>query len=397
MEVTQIRIPKKMLLVTDAYNAGTRIIANKGGTRSGKTWSVLLLLLSIATTDNVLVSVVSESVPHLKRGALRDFLRILEQCKFVEGVDYQRNATDNIFDFGTGRIEFFSADNAGKVHGAQRDVLFLNECNHIGWETYRQLAVRTAKTVFLDWNPTSRFWFDDNLEGREGVALIHSTYKDNPFLSARQVAEIESYKGDTNWWKVYGLGETGSVEGLIYTDWKQVQQMPSEYKRGCICVDFGFTNDPTAILRVCLSEGELWVDELCYRRGMDNTAIAKLLIAEGCTSRTPIVCDSAEPKSIAEINTFGLSAIPVAKGRDSVLSGIQIVQRYRLNVTQRSVGTINELRNYSWRRDMDGRWLNQPQDMYNHALDALRYAALTYFAAQPRAHGGRAHVVTGGW
>ena len=383
--------------IVNAYRAGSRVIANKGGTRSGKTWSVLLLLFAIATAERVLISVVSESVPHLKRGALRDFRRILDNCGWVEGSDYTHNATDNIFDFGIGRIEFFSADNAGKVHGAQRDVLFINECNHIGWETYRQLAIRTAKAVFLDWNQTSRFWFEDNLQGRDGVTLIHSTYKDNPFLSAEQVAEIESYKHDANWWRVYGLGETGSVEGLIYTDWQQVQRMPEDYKREVLCIDFGFTNDPTAILRVRLSGGELWIDELCYRRGMDNTAIARLLIQEGCTSRTPIVCDSAEPKSIAEINSFGLSAMPVTKGKDSVLSGIQIVQRYRLNVTQRSVGTINELRNYSWRRDMDGRWLNQPMDMYNHALDALRYAALTYFAAQPVSRGSRAHVVTGGW
>lgn len=393
-----IHAPRKMGEVVAAYNGGARIVACKGGTRSGKTWSVLMLLLHVAVAGRVLVSVVSESVPHLKRGALRDFQRILDACGWVEGEDYRHNATDNIFDFGTGRIEFFSADNAGKVHGAQRDVLFINECNHIDFETFRQLSIRTAKTIFLDWNPTHRFWFEESVEGRDGVALVHSTYKDNPYLSAEQVAEIESNRGDANWWRVYGLGETGSVEGLIYRDWRIVDEMPADVdaRRDYIGIDFGFTNDPTAIVRVARMGDALYIDELCYRRGMDNAAIAQLLKSEGCTRHTQIVCDSAEPKSIAEVNAYGFVAVGVRKTPDSVLGGIQILQRYTLNVTRRSVGVIDELRNYSWRQDTDGKWLNKPVGYYDHAMDALRYVALTWLMARHTpTRRATAHVVTG--
>ena len=389
-----IDMPVKAREIVQAFNDGVRLVACKGGTRSGKTWSLLVLLLSIVTSQRVLVSVVSESVPHLKRGALRDFDRILNNMGLIEGTNYEHNATDNVFTFDKGKIEFFSADNAGKVHGAQRDVLFINECNHINYETYRQLAVRTAKTIFIDWNPRSRFWFDEHLASRDDVRLIHSTYRDNPFLSAEQIAEIESNRSDANWWRVYGEGETGSVEGLIYTNWDIVDTMPSS-RHEYIGIDFGFTNDPTAILRVVKSGGELYVDELCYRRGYDNTMIARLLKDEGCNAYTDIVADSAEPKSIREINAFGLNCKPVTKSPDSILNGIQVLQRYKLHVTQRSIGTINELRNYSWKQDVNGNYQNKPIGIFDHAMDALRYVGLTYLDARPRPVAPRANVVVG--
>ena len=387
-------MPSKAREVVRAFNDGARLIACKGGTRSGKTWSLLVLLLSIVASQRVLVSVVSESVPHLKRGALRDFDRILQAMGLVEGENYERNATDNVFTFDKGKIEFFSADNSGKVHGAQRDILFINECNHIDYETYRQLAVRTAQTIFLDWNPTHRFWFEEHIENRDNTTLIHSTYRDNPFLSAEQIAEIESNRSDANWWRVYGEGETGSVEGLIYTNWDIVDEM-AESRHEYIGIDFGFTNDPTAILRVVKSGGELYVDELCYRRGYDNTMIARLLKDEGCNAYTDIVADSAEPKSIREINAYGLNAKPVTKSPDSILNGIQVLQRYKMHVTQRSVGTINELRNYSWKQDVNGSYINKPIGIFDHAMDALRYVALTYLDARPRPVAPRANVVVG--
>ena len=244
----------------------------------------------------------------------------------------------------------------------------------------------------LDYNPRSRFWVDEYLIGKDNVALIHSTYKDNPHLTPMQVAQIESNRTDSNWWRVYGLGETGSVEGLVYTNWQISQTYPTDYKREFICIDFGFTNDPTAILRVRLSGGELWVDEIAYRTGMLNQDIVKELREAGIGRGAQIVCDSAEQKSIAEINNLGgFRAVPVAKGRGSIVSGISAVQAYKLNVTQRSLGTIDELRNYSWRRDINGNYINEPIDRYNHSLDALRYGVTTFLMAQrsystPRPH-----------
>lgn len=303
-------------------DGGNHVIVNKGGTRSGKTWSLLQLIYTLAEEiDGTIISVVGETLPFLKRGALRDFRTMLGG---VWCADWW-NATDKVYALPNGSaIEFFSADNESKVHGSARDVLFVNECYFINWEIYRQLSVRTRAKVLLDYNPRSRFWVDERLLGRDGVALIHSTYKDNPFLSERQIAEIESYKSDTNWWRVYGLGETGSVEGLVYTKWKIIDKLPAACKREFYCIDFGFTNDPTAILHVRLSGGELWIYELCYQRGMLNSDIVKVLKSNNVGRSASIVCDSAEQKSIAEINNLGgYHAIACTKGKGSIEAGIQ--------------------------------------------------------------------------
>lgn len=378
-----------------AYMGGSRVIANKGGTRSGKTFGVLIYLLSIAWTRRVLISVVSESFPHLKRGAIRDFTHILESNGLKEDNHYLLNRTDNSYHFphSGGRIEFFSADNAGKVHGAQRDILFINECNHLEWEIYRQLAVRTAQTIFLDWNPTSAFWFDERLQDRPNTFLIKSTYLDNPFLTPAQIAEIESNKGDENWWRVYGLGENGHVEGLVYSNWSMCNALPTTYKMEFYCLDFGFTNDPTAILRVRLHEGDLWIDELCYSQGLTNPDIVRVLQGAQVPRNALIVADSSEPKSIAEINAIGgYNAKPCVKGQGSIMAGISLVSRYKLHITQRSLGTINELRNYMWKTTPNGGgFSNVPVDRYNHALDALRYGCSTFLwerkqLKQPRMH-----------
>ena len=361
---------------------GKAVVVNKGGTRSGKTWSLLQCLVFIALHQrNKLISVVGESIPFLKRGAMRDFKSLLDDMWNVDCW----NATDKVYTFPTtnSSIEFFSADNEGKVHGSARDYLFINECYFIPYEIYRQLAVRTRKAIMVDYNPRSRFWVDEQLIGKDGVALVHSTYKDNPFLTKRQIAEIESYQGDTNWWRVYGLGETGSVEGLVYTNWRIVSEMPETAKMRFYCIDFGFTNDPTAILRVTLQGGELWVEELAYQSGMLNKDIAEVLIKAGATRYDNIVADSAEPKSIAEINnTTHLNIKATAKGQGSIVSGINIVQAYKLNVKDDALGTIEELRNYSWKRDMNGGYMNAPIDRYNHALDALRYGVTTFLATR---------------
>ena len=370
-----------------AYNAGARLIANKGGARSSKTFSILQLLLLIALKSKkaLLISVVSESFPHLKKGCLRDFCLILEIEGMREGVDYVYNRTDSIFKIGKSSIEFFSADSPGKVHGPQRDILFINEANHISYEIYRQLAIRTAQTIFIDWNPAAEFWFEEqNLNLKADTETLHSTYKDNGFLSPMQVREIENNKQNANWWRVYGLGLTGIYEGLIYSNWEQVNEVPAVVKSAWCGLDFGFTNDPTSLVYVALQGGELWIDELIYEPGLTNPAIANR--AKDTTAKTlQIVADSAEPKSIAELKTFGLWVEDAKKGPDSILHGIEILQRYKWNVTSRSLNVIQELRNYQWKTDKQtGKQLNIPIDGFNHALDAIRYVALNKLdAAKP--------------
>lgn len=383
--------------VSDIYNRNIvamnnhHVIVNKGGTRSGKTWSLLQLCATLAThCDGILISVVGETLPFLKRGVIRDFHSMMGGAWNAD----KWNATDLVYSFDNGsQIEFFSADNEGKVHGSARDVLFINECYFVDWEIYRQLEVRTRALIFLDYNPRSRFWVDDNILGKPDVALIHSTYQDNPFLTDRQRQAIEAYKDDENWWRVYGLGEIGSVEGLIYTRWATVPEMPSPFKREFYCIDFGFTNDPTAILRVRLSGGELWIEELAYRTAMLNGDIVNVLQQNHVQRNAQIVCDSAEKKSIAEINNIGgFRAVACVKGNGSVVSGITMVQAYKINVTKNSLGVIDELRNYSWKRDANGNYINIPIDRYNHSLDALRYGVTTFLQTQRPIRTPRPHI-----
>ena len=362
-----------------------RVIANKGGTRSGKTYSLVSLFISVAVAGKKIreIDIVSESMPHLKRGALNDFNEILDREHLVDGVDYESNLSDHVYTFNSGtKIRFFSSDDWGKVKGSKRDVLYINECNRIDYEIYRQLAVRTTECIFLDWNPDTEFWYElKGVQTKDSTKEIHSTYKDNPFLSDVQIAEIESNKDDENWWKVYGLGLTGRPQGVIYKRWEQVDAIPDYAELVGRGLDFGFTNDPTAIVDVYRADGELWLDERCYRINLTNDKIAEFLRPlPGCT-----VADSAEQKSIAEIKNYGVRWIePAIKGADSIRAGIQILQRYKMNVTKRSLNLINEIRNYKWKEDkITGELLNVPIDKYNHALDAVRYVALNKLSKRP--------------
>lgn len=361
----------------EAYNAKKRYIVNKGSTRSSKTYSQLQLLFLIAelSTKPKVISIVSESMPHLKKGCIRDFTEILQkEGKWNEN---NWNATDKIYKINKSIIEFFSADNPSKVHGPSRNILYLNECINIEYEIYRQLAIRTTETIFLDCNPSFEFWLDEKvLPNKEEACLIHSTYKDNEYLTEAQIKEIESNKSDANWWKVYGEGLTGSLQGVIIQNWDIVNSMPTEYKKRWIGLDFGFTNDPTAIIDVRLSEGELWIDELVYSKGLDNPTISEILELHKVPKDIHIVADSAEPKSIKEISSFGWKVEPAQKGKDSIVTGISILNRYKKHVTKTSLNVINEYRNYRWVTDDFGNPTNLPIDRYNHSIDAQRYVCL---------------------
>ena len=370
-----------------AWNAGLRYTDMCGGTRSGKTYAILQLLVLRACrgvkprAPLFVISVVSETLPHLKRGAIRDFKAIMQGA----GIWNERrwNRTDNIFDFGNGVIiEFFSADSPGKVHGPARDILFINEAQNIDYETARQLFVRTRGRIIIDYNPVRSFWVHERLQGRPECASVSSTYKDNDFLTPAQVAEIESNKGNSNWWRVYGEGLVGQAEGVIF-DFEQIDAMPEA--TGMVetyGLDFGFTNDPTAALHALIDTKRkvIYVDQLEYRTGMLNRdIIAALKQHDVAPRRTPIYADAAEPKSIAEIAQAGYNCKPCYKATRKA-EQIAFLQQFHLCVTKRSVEGIAELRNYCWARDKDGRPLNEPQAFNDHFCDALRYAAYSPFA-----------------
>lgn len=372
-----------------AFVALFRIIANKGGTRSGKTYAVMQLLLVIATTLKRSISVVSESMPHLKRGALKDFREILEKEGRIEGRDYYENKTDLVFTFPNGStIEFFSVDNWGKVKGSRRDILFINECNRISYETYRQLAVRTTETIFLDWNPDNEFWYEEHIANRDTTKEIHSTYLDNPYLDKAQIAEIESNRYNEQWWRVYGLGLTGHIEGTIYRPFIQIDELPEARSRmrHVYGLDFGYSNDPTALVDVYIDEAgkKIYVDEIIYETGLLNSDIAQRMAENNISKATEIFADAAEPKSVDEIGrkVYRYNVKPAYK--KDLLSQIQFLQQFEIYVTSRSLNIIKESRQYKWKEDRDGNAVNEPIDAFNHAMDALRYAVFTALRKQPK-------------
>jgi phage terminase large subunit len=355
-----------------------RIRAVCGGTSASKTISILMILIDYAqSTENELISVVSESFPHLKRGAMRDFVNIMQDRGYFNDANWNR--TDYTYTFETGsKIEFFSADQPSKVRGPRRDVLFLNECNNIPYEAFDQLEVRTKKMIWLDWNPVTEFWFyTDLLEKREDVDFITLTYKDNEGLDPAIVGTIEARKGNKNWWQVYGLGQLGEVEGRIYKDWQIIDEIPHEAQLVRRGMDFGFTNDPTSIVDIYRYNGGYIADERLYRKGMLNSEIASYL-QNFEHSNTIIMADSAEPKSIAELQQYNLPVVGVVKkgttGKSYLKFSIEYVQEQRISLTKRSTNLIKEYRNYLWLEDKDGKILNQPTPGTDHALDALRYA-----------------------
>lgn len=357
-----------------------RIRGVSGGTSASKTISILLILIDYAQTHkNELISVVSESFPHLKRGAMRDFLRIMRDHRYFNEARW--NKTDSIYTFESGAaVEFFSADQPDKVRGPRREVLFINEANNIPYETYDQLEVRTNKIVWLDWNPVSEFWFytdDENNPGviaREDVDFIKLTYKDNEALPQSIVETIEARKGKVNWWRVYGEGELGDAEGRIYRDWEIIDEIPHEARLERYGLDFGYTNDPTALVAVYYHNGGYILDELLYTKGLSNRKIADYIMD---LPKAIVVADSAEPKSIDEIASYGVPIRPAQKGPGSISTGIQYVQDQRISVTKKSVNLLKEYRNYLWDTDKNGKTIGDPIDMWNHLLDAVRYSFST--------------------
>lgn len=349
-----------------------RIKAVQGGTSASKTVSILLILIALSQSDTkpTLTSVVSESLPHLKRGAIRDFLAILKEHGYYD--DARWNRSDFIYTFETGsQIEFFSADQPDKLRGARRDRLYLNEANNIHFDAFEQLEVRTREGVWLDWNPSAEFWFyTDVLGKRDDVDHSIVTYKDNEALDEQTVNSIEQRKNRPEWWKVYGLGQLGEIEGRIYTGWQTIEEIPHEARLKSIGLDFGYTNDPSAAIAIYEYNGGYIFDEILYRKGMSNKAIADAL---DTYKNALIIADSAEPKSINEIKSYGLNIIGSTKGPGSVNQGIAYIQDQKCSITTRSTNALKEYRNYLWIRDRNGKVTNTPIGFDDHAMAALRY------------------------
>jgi phage terminase large subunit len=350
-----------------------RIRAVQGGTSASKTISILLYLIDKAQSDTKpkLISVVSESVPHLRKGCIRDFQDIMKSHNYWNPNRWHE--TDRLYEFETGsKIEFFGADQSDKLRGGRRDRLFINECNNISFKAFEELEVRTREFVFLDWNPTNEFWFYTDVKGiRDDVDYITLTYKDNEALDEETIKSIEIRKNRPGWWQVYGLGQLGELEGKIYKDWNIIDEIPHEARLERYGLDFGYSNDPTAIVAIYYYNGGYIVDEITYQKGLSNKQIADILNSQ--ENNVLVVADSAEPKSIDEIYSYGVNIKGAEKSKDSVQQGIQYIQDQKMSVTKRSVNVIKEYRNYLWETNKDGNILNKPEHAFSHSMDAIRY------------------------
>jgi phage terminase large subunit len=294
------------------------------------------------------------------------------------------NKSSLVYTFSNGAyIEFFSADAESKLRGARRDVLFVNECNNITWEAYYQLAIRTRRFIYLDYNPVSEFWVDTELINDSDTDFVVLTYKDNEALDLSIIKEIEKAKEKAltstywaNWWSVYGLGNIGSLQGTVFENWAQCDSIPNEAEFIAYGMDFGFTNDPSTLIAVYRYNGELYINELIYQTKLTNSDLIARLKELGIKSHEMIVADSAEPKSIEDLRRAQFRVEGAKKGADSIRNSIDTLQAFKLNVTKSSINLVKELRNYKWVTDNDGKHTSQPIDSYNHAIDAIRYVAL---------------------
>jgi phage terminase large subunit len=364
------------------FNAEKRIVINRGGTRSSKTYSLAqLFIVELFSGENKILSVVRKSFPALRATAMRDVVEILYKNNLYSLVKH--NKTENIISYGSNILEFFSLDNEQKVRGRKRTHLWLNEANECNFEEWQQLIFRTSQKAYLDFNPDDiNCWINIELEqkrqhSKADVEVITSSYKDNTFLDAQTIKEIEFLKtSDPEYWKIFGMGEYGRISGLVFEGFAVVSQIPNEAKQLGFGLDFGFSNDPTALIEVYQNDGKLYINELLYQNGLTNSDISNRLLELGLQRYDTVIADAAEPKSIEEIYRAGFNIKPAKKGPDSINASIDILKRYPLCVTASSTNLLKELRSYKWQTDKNGQTINKPVDYNNHAIDALRYIAL---------------------
>lgn len=360
-----------------AFNTkGIRRALNEGGTWASKTYSILQLLILISqyTKTPLLTSIVSESLPHLRRGCLRDFFNILGES---QDNNPRFNKSDHVYDFGNGKIEFFGADEADKLRGGRRDILFVNECNNVTWNAYRELDTRTRLFTFLDWNPVSSFWAHEYLVGKPENIYIHSTFNDALHVIPPDIVTNVKRQGanDPNWWNIYGLGRIGKVEGLVYPFFEQVDELP----RGdnFYGLDFGFSGDPVALTQHVINGDNLYSRQLVYGCGLTNPDLSILMAQSGLRKHyDEIFADSAEPKSIEELTRLGWNVKPCPKGEGSVEFGHQKVRQLKQYWTKDSLECIKEQRNFRYIADKNGKLTEKTTHLYSHGLDSRRYGVV---------------------
>ena len=369
---------KGTVVLQKNLNASTRIVVNQGGTRSSKTYSLAqLIILKALQTKGKVYTICRKTLPALKGTAYRDFFNILETHNLYNPEHH--NKSELTYKLNNNEIEFISVDMPQKIRGRKRHILWLNEANEFSFEDWIQLTLRTTENIYLDFNPSDPYsWIYDNVINREDCTFIKSTYLDNPFLPEETIKEIERLKDlDSNYWKIYGLGDMAQPTETIFRQFEICNNVPEQAQLIAMGMDFGYSNDPTAIVEVFKLNDNLYLNEVLYSKGLTNQDIAAELRKHSITRQIEIIGDSAEPKSIEEINRLGFNVKPAKKGADSINMGIDILRRYKIHITKNSTNTINEFKFYKWLVDKNGKVINKPAtNQADHIIDSVRYVAL---------------------
>lgn len=364
---------KTNIVFENLVDSDKKIIINQGGTRSGKTFNILLYIIFYYCLNNSdkTITICRKTYPALRATVLRDFINILREHNLYNEENHNKSSSEyNLF---SNLVEFISLDQPVKVRGRKRHLLFINEANELFWEDWQQLLFRTSDKIILDYNPSEEYhWIYDKIIPREDAHFLKTTYKDNPFLEQSLIDEIERLKyTDEQYWQIYGLGEKGISKATIF-DYIECNQVPFEAEVVSFGMDFGFTNDPTALVKVSKLGNNLYIEELLYRTMMTTGDIHNFL--KGKVNREPIYADSSEPRIIEELRRMGWSIRASLKGRDSVNAGIDLLKRFKIHIHKDSTNAIQEFRNYKWLEDKTGKLTNKPEDKNNHIADAVRYA-----------------------
>ena len=373
---------KSSVLFAENYNSIADVIVNQGGTSSGKTYAILQVFFTKAIQETATFTVVGQDIPNLKVGALRDAIDIHNSNPIFKQELHNYNRSERIFTFKNGStIEFNSYDNEQDAKSGKRDYLFVNEANGIPYVVFEQLNLRTRKQTWIDYNPDAEFWVHEKVIPMKGTQLIISDHRHNPFLTPKIREKIEALKlKDLELWKVYARGMTGRIEGLVIKKWYTTTESFDDKKLVGYGLDFGFTNDPTALIEVRMQDGELWVREVIFSTGLTNPDISNEMDRYKVSRGSLIVADSAEPKSIEELRRLRWTVDGVKKEKDSVNFGLSLLKSYNINVHASSTNLIKELSRYKWKVDRDGNTTNVPVDKDNHGIDALRYLVYHKFA-----------------
>lgn len=377
---------------TDIYN-GPKIVILQGGTRSGKSYSaVQYLIVKALEEDGIVVSIVRKSFPSLRISVLRDFKTIMNELGLWDEDNWR--ASENLYQFHNGSmIEFLSVQDAERRKGSKRDYCFFEECNELEYADFFQLFIRTSTKAILAYNPSfppQTHWITQQVHTHPEAQIYKSSYLDNPFLEDGIVEEIERLKETSpSYWTVYGTGEFGMVEGLVFDNFHITDTIEPEAELLGYGLDFGYSADETSLIALWKGKEEIYLDEIFYMKGLLMNEIGNLIRgAYEVEGRAQVIADSSEPRGIEELFRMGINIKPCIKGKDSIVSGIDTMKQHKILITKRSKNLIDEFYSYQWMKDKADNLTNQPDPRSrDHGIDAARYVCSFFLSQRKKNYG----------